>query len=340
MTDVDRTSLDRILPATTSAPDWDDVMSRTRAHVVRRRRRVVALAAAALVAAGTASAFGSVRDLFRDVGFIGLPPQGATPSAMPTAPENGELVLFYWGPAAGNSDYGRQGVGKSRIWVYADGRLIFLREAAIPQGANPLFTGFLEQRLTPEGAELLRSETVSSGLLGGDQVPPVPFGTNIEVRNDDRLVRVERASDLERLVARLTDPASWLPASAWEDREIRAYVPSRYAVCYGGFPQPIEVSRVLSLLPTQAADLLRAKDLREEQGGDLCSDATTEEARALAETLDDGGAEQSGLGDGRGPARAFRLEYSFAVPGSPDESAHVFFEPYLPHGETTCSPCG
>jgi hypothetical protein len=49
-----------------------------------------AVAAAALVAVvGTAAAIGTVRDFILDRGFIGLPPQGATPSA----PESGELVL-------------------------------------------------------------------------------------------------------------------------------------------------------------------------------------------------------------------------------------------------------
>ena len=75
MTDLDRTSLDRILPSTTGSPDWADVLSRSRAQRGRRRRRVVvALAAAALVAVGTASASGSVREFVRGVGFIGLLP--------------------------------------------------------------------------------------------------------------------------------------------------------------------------------------------------------------------------------------------------------------------------
>jgi hypothetical protein len=85
MTDLERTNFDRILPSTTGSPDWADVMSRSRAQLGRRRRRVVvALAAAALVALGTASAFGSVREFVRDVGFIGLPPQGAKDAAGPT----------------------------------------------------------------------------------------------------------------------------------------------------------------------------------------------------------------------------------------------------------------
>ena len=154
--------------------DWDEVLGRVSAarngrpplershtHTGHRRRRLVALAAAALVVAvGTASAFGTVRDFVLDRGFIGLPPQGATPSS----PESGELVLFYWGPLPGAEDH-----GKSRFWLYADGRLISLREgAALPQAANQLSTGALEQRLTPEGAELLRSEIVSIGLIGDE----------------------------------------------------------------------------------------------------------------------------------------------------------------------------
>jgi hypothetical protein len=85
MTDLDRTTLDRILPSTTGSPDWADVMSRSRAQRGRRRRRVVvALAAAALVALGTASASGSVREFVRGVGLIGstgsagLRPEAAT----------------------------------------------------------------------------------------------------------------------------------------------------------------------------------------------------------------------------------------------------------------------
>ncbi len=65
MTDLDRTSLDRILPATPGSPDWDDVLRRSGARRGRRRSGLVALAAAALVlVVGTASAFGTVRDLF------------------------------------------------------------------------------------------------------------------------------------------------------------------------------------------------------------------------------------------------------------------------------------
>ncbi len=62
MTDLDRDSLDRILPRAPGSPDWDDVLKRSGANQGHRRGRLLVIAAAALVvAAGTASAFGTVR---------------------------------------------------------------------------------------------------------------------------------------------------------------------------------------------------------------------------------------------------------------------------------------
>lgn len=140
-----------------------------------------------------------------------------------------------------------------------------------PLGANQRSTGFLEQRLTPEGVELLRSEIASSRLFG-DELDLATHGP----------LDATPGSALERLVPRLTDPASWLPASAWVDREINAYVPSRSEVCGYGRTQRIE--RILSQLPVPASGL-RA-------GG--CSDVTTEEARRLAEALIDAGPNRAG----------------------------------------------
>jgi hypothetical protein len=316
------------------------------------RRRLFVLAAAVLVVVvGTASAIGGVRAFFLDRGFIGLAPLGATPST----PESGELEIFYW----------PTGAGRSLNWVYADGRLISRRGG-----------GLLEQRLTPEGVELLRSEILSTGQFSHEPPPPpppppcpkgessgdngcappqplappdepleVPFFATIEVRNVGRLSRVDRASDLDRLQERLADLASWLPASAWADREIRAYVPSTYAVCYGGWPpdQPIEPSRLLTLLPAAAEDLLRAKDMTRKEGlfgspGDFhvvvdhCSDVTNEEAHMLAQVFDDAGFEPF--------MPASRLGYRFETPGQNEKNAQIYFEPYLPHGEVICSVCG
>ena len=150
MTEFDRTSLARILPSTLGSPDWDDVVSRSRVRHGHGRRRVVALAAATLVVAvGTASAIGGVRAFLLDGGFIGLPPEGATPSS----PESGELVVYL-----DKHHY--------RVWVYADGRMIWQRDShghlggRVPGGANEVTSGYLEQRLTREGVELVRSAVV------------------------------------------------------------------------------------------------------------------------------------------------------------------------------------
>jgi hypothetical protein len=360
--------------------DWDDVLDRAGAlrprrrrlarplwHGGRRRKLIVALAVAVLVAAVAAAAYGTVRVLILDKGFIGLPPEGATPSA----PESGELEIFY----SVTDPAGK--LGRSQAWVYDDGRLIWLREKAdIPERANPFSTGFLEQRLTPKGVELLRSEIASTGEFGDEaprppSLPPcpkgvspfdneceppasppapnepltVPFYTTIEVAGLGRLVRVDGARDLERLEVRLSDPESWLPADAWADREIRAYVASKYAVCYGGWPpdEPMERSRVLALLPAAARDLLE-KDAPLREGPlfgspghfrpshRFCFDASTEEARALVAALDDAGVERKDT--------AVRLSYRAEAPGPNPGAAVVFFEPYLPHGDFICSVCG
>ena len=370
MIDLDRASLDRILPSPLGPADWDDVMRRSRARQGRRRRRPVALAAAALVVVvGTASAFGTVRDFFLDRGFIGLPPLEATASA----PESGELVISYVGPTLDGVKTLKTGVmvtggGNTHVWVYADGRLIWFRQGVVfrqgvdlpeganplnlPEAANPLFTGYLEQRLTPEGVELMRSEIISTAVLGDDD-PAVllrlvggseglPLFHSIRVRNGDRVVQVTRASDLDRLGARLAYPASWLPAGAWEDRTIRAYVASRYAVCWGGGPQqPIEPSRILTALPAPAEDLLRARGFDgyrppHSSREFACSDVTTEDARTLDKALAAAGLEREG--------GAYSLGYRVTDPMLPDEGPvrpHIWFEPHLPHGEVLfCPACG
>jgi hypothetical protein len=347
MSELDRASLDRVLPSTPPSGDWDDVMSRFRAHRCRRRRRIAVLAAAALVAVvGTASAFSGVRAFFLDRGFIGLPPSGATPSA----PESGELVIQYRVDAEGLQHPAGRG------WVYADGRLITLRENSdLPEAANRWSSGFLEQRLTPEGVERLRSEIVSTGLF--DHYQPAGINSSphnvIQVRIGDRLVRHQGFP--ERLQERLADLESWLPAGAWANRQIRAYVASRYAISYWAQPQTIERSRILPLLPATAEDLLRAKDAVTQQGHlgypgfsllpitRYVSDLTTEEARALAQALDAAGLKEQ--------TPAAELAYRFEISGTsvdpprPEKgpvrnAIFIAFEPYLPHGEWECSPCG
>ena len=384
MTDLDRATLDRILPSTPGPADWGDVMSRFRAHQGRRRRRLVALAAAALVVAvGTASAFGTVRDFILDRGFVGVPPEGATPSA----PESGELVVLWLGRSATLPRLrpSRVSLGPLvRSWVYADGRIIWSRSGSIPEGANELTSGYLEQRLTPEGVEIVRwavsrlfdrsrtlLETVPAphpgvGPVGSSPllVPPGPADWGlVEVPRGDRLVRLawlpagpgeqtatpEQLSALRRVDALLTDPASVLPPSAWAVREVRAYVPSHYAVCIETSP-PKDASQLLSLLPARAADVLRSNsrtrlddgvfgNTREDERMRVlgrrvtyCSNLATEEAREVAEAL-------SGLDQDPRWGRA-TLAYRVAEGARDWEATAIWFEPYFPHGHYTYSASG
>ena len=64
MSELDRASLDRTLPPRSGSADWDEVLRAAGAGRERRGRRLVAVVAALLVlVVGTASAFGTVRDL-------------------------------------------------------------------------------------------------------------------------------------------------------------------------------------------------------------------------------------------------------------------------------------
>jgi hypothetical protein len=320
-------------------------LERSRAVSGRRRRLVVVLAAVALATTVTTAGWAIVREVVLRESSVGLPVE-----ATPSAPESGELVIQYR-----DLDHAGSGWG----WVYADGRLITLRHSDLPEAATRWSSGLLEQRLTPEGVELLRSEIISTGLFEHHQPADSRFaGHNvIQLRIGGRLVQVQgkfSANSNEfprRLRERLADPASWLPASAWANRRPRAYVASRYAISYGGLFQTIERSRILSLLPAPAEDLLRDQEaaprLRGYDGGGFTrtsltyyvSDLTTEEARALAQALDDAGLNRGGL------------DYDFEIPGTSVDppppmkgpvrnKVFIGFSPYFPHGETVCLGCG
>jgi hypothetical protein len=370
-------------------PDWDDVLDRVaaarrgrrrleqpRPHLSRRRRLLVALVAVTIVAAATTAAWAIVR-VFLDEGFVGLPPVGAAPSA----PASGELVLSFRGRSITRPLHGRMTTPNGNrigpmtgVFVYADGRLITLREGGAAGGANEATSGFLEQRLTAAGVTELLSRTLSTGLFTHDLALRSSHGLagTIQARNHGRLVRVawqhpdyvrwghrpladattatpaqERA--LERLDALLNDPTALIPPNAWQDRVFRAYVPSRYAVCWQHRPElgpdvptrAIRPSRVLALLPEAAVDLIRRHGFapRGSIPPSDCAVVPTEEARAIAQALDNAGLEEGVVGNGI-DASLGGLTYRFKAPGKRPGHIYVSFEPTLPHGEWVCTPCG
>jgi hypothetical protein len=274
-----------------------------------------------------------VRADFEGVGFVGLPPEGA----MPSTPVKGELVVRFMF-LQGTGDAGRFAGG-----VYTDGRLIWWR---LGPPENPhRQRGRLERRLMTEDVELLRAEALSSGLFDRDRNLLSAHGLHsgeIEVPNGDRLVRVtwgdccsadvadvarvtptpEQASALRRLEARLN-------ALAWEEGEIKAYVASRYTLCLET-EQDVGSAPLFGSLPRQAEDLVGSWDLSYRTFADptfpyysRCSSVTTEQARALARTLEEAGVSQGSFGD----------EVTYGVESrDPDRTdVVVAFYPLLPH---------
>jgi hypothetical protein len=254
------------------------------------------------------------------MGIMGPPPAGAVPST----PETGELVVGL---------FGITGHGETAIYVYADGRLISHRNRHIgrPGSVTSISTGYLVQRLTLEGVELLRAEALSSGLF--EEYHELDgFPCPIQVHNGDRLGSV--ACSPERtpeqigwdvwLRERLADPAKWLPASAWEDQAHTPYVPSRYSVClYRTGVLPEAVAAVLAEgTPTTPPDDADAS----------CTDLSTDQTRTLAAALDDAGAR-------RGPDQEPEFDYVL-VDGAGQDAGNIMFTPYLPHGVSPCLLCG
>jgi hypothetical protein len=97
-----------------------------------------------------------------DKGFVGLAPVETEPSL----PKVGELLIRFSYACC----------PMQILNVYRDGRIIWVQYNnvepdqkgwvdLVPQRANKYETGLLEQRLTPEGVELLRIELIHSGLF-------------------------------------------------------------------------------------------------------------------------------------------------------------------------------
>ena len=210
--------------------------------------------------------------------FHGLPPEGVAASV----PDTGELVLTL---GARMPDLGYE---MQQSYLYADGRLIWQRNLEGHAQAQRIFgdleptTAIIEQRLTPEGVALVRAAVLASmptnSGLGG-RPGTRPWG-GIEMVIDGRLQEVAWVdADLPVMLA---DPGTWVPDSAWADRTLRGYVPSRYGVCLGPSVQ-------LSDLPAAAAAPLR------EQAGfvgpgspssiGICYTVPTEVAREIDASL-------------------------------------------------------
>lgn len=250
---------------------------------------------------------------YREVGFIGLPPPGAVPSS----PGAADLVEGFW--LTRNSGAGYRG----GVFVYADGRMIWNEYWPTAEGSS---TGWLEQRLTADGIELVRGMAIDTGEPGA---------------------------------ARRLDPAllpSRLPAGAWADPTVRPYVPTQFAVClvvnnwstayWPGVPQEVTsltLNDRLALLPEALRDFLSDRERTwllpatvSTYGDEPCFAMSTADARLLDAGLSDAGLVQDTS------RNRYLLEYHVKIDGSGPESLWlgVWFEPILPDGTITCSSCG
>jgi hypothetical protein len=335
-----RSLLERADRAVARLPDPFGELERIRDRLDRRRRnqRVTAgvvglalfLAAGWIVANGVSDdptprpgVTGPVVPRGR-VGIVGVPPEGAVPSL----PETGQALLRAHGRCVAATG------AFCRVWLYADGRVIWNRDGELPYGANELTTGLLEQRLTTHGIELLRAAFLATGgcdrasqdgrfdcfppMPGPAPFPPIPMPG-------------------------WEDPSWGLPAGAWAEPEIKGFVPSRFAMCFQGATREsvsddwydqltwgaVEPARVMTLLPSSAAELLGERD-PETPPAQLhhpapCYTMTIEEARSVVTML--GAASEW---DQISPSH--NLEYRRETPDGLRQTTALIL-PIMPNGE-------
>jgi hypothetical protein len=305
------------------------------------------IAAGALIAGGQAFRRGPV-EILTDRAFVepfvGLPPEGAAPSV----PESGELVLSFAGRVRS------LGLDFHRMWLYTDGRLIWKSNLEgsssgwkLRFGASEPTTAVIEQRLTPEGVELMRSRVMAAGLRDIEPADGITDGTawnrpgvlwgGLLVHDGDRLVDADWSdSELPELLAA---PTSWIPESAWEDERIGAFVPSRYAVCLGhGVPAgvaPEDSSELWELLPEPTRNLIRSLAIV-----DPIQEWHQQDARCLYEvSTDDIAAVAAGLENAGLHKDLTSLTYSGIEVPSSEWDGMVQLLVVVPNGDVVCD-CG
>jgi hypothetical protein len=184
------------------------------------------------------------------------------------------------------------------------------------------WTGFLEQRLTPEGVALVRAElralearepcragVGNYGYLDGARTICETPGAPTFYSDD----QYQRLSELPY------GAPSWLPASAWLDPEPKPYVPVKYHLEIDyvvSFRSPVDAAILLATVSPEVAGLLSRPSqcpFGDASAFATCFEVTTDDARDVAAALEISA-----------PQGRFRtsddLEYVMA------------FVPYLPHG--------
>jgi hypothetical protein len=200
--------------------------------------------------------------------------------------------------------------GRFGLNVYEDGRVIWQKLGDLSEGGDRRATGLIEQHLTSEGVELIRSEVLSTGLLDRDRYlvgAYLPYFGAIEVPDGDRLLQVSwgdigprTGPETPATPSRRTPSRS--SARAWRTsppgcRRAPGRTGSLGPTWRPGTRSATRPSRGRArsragLAPTDCQDALRPLERTHgEYGGDSgfgsaydywCSTVTTEQARGLA----------------------------------------------------------
>jgi hypothetical protein len=269
--------------------------------------------------------------------FAGVPPQGTHPST----PTTGKLLFSFT-----VEGLGAHPTIPYLTWnVYEDGRVIWQEwnpagdPIVIPQGARMFDTSYVQQRLTPQGLHLLSARILSTGLFEHNLMLRIARHRVViwyRVRRGDHLVTLkgwpaavvsgheplmkatqDQARGLARIQALLADSAAWsLPATAWADREVRAFIPSLYFLAFD------RSTPDLTKLPSP---LLPYKKLLS-HGENTCEIVTTGELRTILQAF---------LQAGITPVSNHADSISFVLAGVRGHPSGPHFSPVLPSD----SPC-
>jgi hypothetical protein len=262
--------------------------------------------------------------------FRGVAPTGTVPST----PEAGGLVLSFNARLSGRLDGDH-----FRMWLFADGRLIWKSDLEGVGRANPAFgatpptTAVIEQRLTPEGVSLMLSQVLASARVLGpaqnDEAgggiaarPGVQWGVIALGGEGGRLSEATWTDP--RLPLRLADPSSWLPPSAWADARIGGFVPTGYAMCArdDGLPEAVRAMVMTYGTETNGTELTGRP-----WQPDGCHLVPLDVARQIVEALDAAGLKSY-------------ISFGFLHYNDPTRVGELLrFLPVLPHGEVVCN-CG
>ncbi|HET7236956.1 MAG TPA: hypothetical protein VFK59_11060 [Actinomycetota bacterium] len=263
---------------------------------------------------------------------IAFPAAGVAPSE----PVLGEPVIAFY-----SEDVTQASLPAPDHWerlaieIYADGRMVWSRcaeeletlgaepDPSVPQGCVPapglddigvVNTGWVEQRLTPEAVELLRTELLDTGLFKPDWYSVTPNSTNlldwmfIDVRDGDRIrsVRVDYQSidfnpptahqlaGLEHMQEIFLDLERWFPETAWMQREVTPFVPPSYSFWSKRGPEKAllrDAASGLEIVKLEPADLPAPADRFLTREG--CDVVTLDEARAILEGFEAAGITRS-----------------------------------------------